>query len=98
MIGDALRMVAGRHGDDATAALLIGELQQRVQCAALLEGGGELQVLELYPDVGLGDARQRLAAQAGRMDDGALDARRGGANIGQGNGKSFSHGLGLWHG
>jgi len=51
VIGDALRVVAGRHGDHAALALLVCELQQRVQRAAFLERGGELQVLELDPDV-----------------------------------------------
>ena len=73
VVGDALRVVAGRHGDHAALALLRRELQQLVQRAALLERGGELQVLELEPDLGPGDARQRLAAQAGRVHD---DSRR----------------------
>ena len=76
VIGDALGVVAGRHGDHAALALVGRELQQRVERAALLERGGELQVLELDPDVGLGDARQRLAAQAGRAHDRAGDAPR----------------------
>ena len=77
VIGHALGVVAGRHGDDAALLLLVGELQQRVQRPALLERGRELQVLELHPDIGLGDARERLAAQAGRVHHRIADARGG---------------------
>ena len=91
MIGDALRMVAGRHGDDAALAFVVGELQQRVERAAFLERGGELQVLELHPDIGLGDARQRLAAQARRMDDRAGNAGGSCADVGERDGKSLGH-------
>ena len=87
VVGDALRMVAGRHGDHAALALLRRELEQGIQRAALLERGGELKVLELDPDIGLGDARQRLAAQAGRVDNGAGDARGGALDIVQGDGE-----------
>jgi len=37
VVGDALRMVAGRHGDDSGAALVVVERQQLVERAALLE-------------------------------------------------------------
>ena len=46
VIGDALGVVAGGHGDDAAAAFVVVERQQAIERAALLEGGGELQVLE----------------------------------------------------
>src|SRR5262249_12571108 len=59
--------------------------------AALLERGGELQVLELQPDVGPGDARQRLAAQAGRVHDRALDAVGRPAAVLQGD-RQIGHG------
>ena len=87
VIGHALRMVAGRHGDHAALPLVGRELQQRVQRAALLERGGELQVLELEPDIGLGDARQRLAAQAGRVHHRAGDARGGALDVLQRDGQ-----------
>src|SRR5262249_50816494 len=65
-----LRMVAGRHGDDA--ALLLGRLQQRqaVEGPALLEGGGELLVFELEPDLAAEDVRQRSAPVAVGLDNG----------------------------
>jgi hypothetical protein len=80
-------MVAGRHGDHAVLLLLLRELQQRVQRAAFLERGGELQVLELQPDIGLGDARQGLAAQAGRVHHRVADARGGELDVFERDGK-----------
>ena len=65
VVGDALRMIAGGHGDHARGRLLGRQLRQAVQGAALLERGGVLQVLELEPDLGAGDLRQR-ARRAGR--------------------------------
>ena len=59
MIGDALGMVARRHGDDAAGPLGLGQAEQLVQRPALLEGGGELQILELQPDLAAGDGRER---------------------------------------
>jgi hypothetical protein len=46
VIGDALRVVAGRAGDDAGAPLLRREPRELVERAALLERGGELQISE----------------------------------------------------
>ncbi len=58
--GDRLGVVAGRHGHHAAGALVCVERQQLVERATLLEGGGELQVLELDDDVGAEDLRQNL--------------------------------------
>ena len=58
VIRDRLRMVAGRRGDHAARALLRRQLQQFVERAALLVGGGELQILELQPDFGADDLGQ----------------------------------------
>ena len=55
MIGHALGMVAGGSGDDACLALGFRQVGETVQGAALLEGGGELEVLELHPDFGPGN-------------------------------------------
>ena len=55
MIGNRLRVVAGRGRDHSARALLRRELQQFVERAALLVGGGELQILELQPDFGADD-------------------------------------------
>ena len=81
MVGDRLGVVAGAHRDDAAAALRVGQREQLVQRAALLEGGGELQVLELEEDLGAGEARQRAAVDQRRVLDRALQAARGGADI-----------------
>ena len=81
MIGDALRMIAGRHGGDAALALVFAQRQQLVERAALLEGGGVLQVLEFEMDVGAGDARERVGMAGRRALDRALDGARGGADI-----------------
>ena len=51
---DRLRVVAGREGDDAAAALVGGEARERVVGAAELEGAGALQVLALEEQVGAG--------------------------------------------
>ena len=66
VIGDALRVVAGRHGDDAALALVRRQGRQPVERAALLEGGGELQVLELEPDLAAEDLGQRAARSRSR--------------------------------
>ena len=76
VIGDRLGMVAGRGGDHSARALLVGQLEQFVERAALLVGGGELEVLELQPDLGADDLGQRPADQHRRADDRAVDALR----------------------
>ena len=45
--GDALRVIAGAGGDHAALALRFAEREELVECAALLERAGALQVLEL---------------------------------------------------
>jgi hypothetical protein len=59
MVGEALGVVAGRSRDHSTPLLVGRQLQQFVQRAALLVGGGELQILELHPHLGAGNRRQR---------------------------------------
>ena len=63
VVGDRLGVVAGRGSDDAAGALVVVQRQQFVERAALLVGGGVLQILELQPDVGAGDVGQSAAAQ-----------------------------------
>ena len=58
MISDRLRMVAGRCRNDAARPLFVRQLQQFVERAALLIGGGELKILELQPDFGADDLGQ----------------------------------------
>ena len=52
MIGQSLGVIAGRGGDDAALLLRVGEEEELVQRAPLLEGGGELLVFEFDPDFG----------------------------------------------
>jgi hypothetical protein len=54
-------VVAGAHGDDAAPALGLRQQEQLVQCAALLERGGELQVLELQPQLAAGVAPEAVS-------------------------------------
>ena len=68
----------------AACALLLIEMQQRVERAALLIGGGELVVLELEPDVGPGNFRQCLRTQHRRAHHRAFDPCRGSADIVEG--------------
>jgi hypothetical protein len=80
MVSDRLRVVARAHGDDAALSFRVGQPQQLVQRAALLEGRRELQVLELEVELAAGQAREGAGAQERRPLDGALDARGGGAD------------------
>ena len=59
VVRDRLGVVAGRDGEHALGALGGGELGHLVERAALLERGGELQVLELEEDLAAADLRQR---------------------------------------
>ena len=78
MVGDRLRVVAGAHGDHAALALVSRERQQLVQRAALLERGGELQVLELEAHLGAGERDSvRLAGQGVRSTAPAMRCRGG---------------------
>src|SRR3954468_18956634 len=75
MIGDALGMIAGRHGDDAAAALIRRQRGEAVQRATFLERGGELQVLEFEPDLATKNVAKRSALVTGGFDDRAADGR-----------------------
>ena len=81
VVGHALGVVAGRHGDHAACTLHRIERQQAVERAALLEARGELQVLELEPDLGTGDGRKRARMQAGRVLDLAREPGRRRAHV-----------------
>jgi len=74
VIGEGLGMVprAGRH--HAAFALVRRQLQQPVQGPALLEAAGEMQVVELDPDLGAGQLRQPPRIAHGRAVDLAGDA------------------------
>ncbi len=62
--------------------LVIGQLEQFIERAAFLVGGGELEILELEPDLGADDLGQGAALEEGRSDHGAGDAIGGGADVG----------------
>ena len=81
VIGDGLRMIARRRSNYATGPLFGRELEQFVERAAFLVGGGELEVLELQPDLGPNGLRQRPAYQHRGADDGAVDPLRGRADV-----------------
>ena len=68
-----LGVVAGRHRDDAALALALGQQRQAVGRAALLEGAGDLQIVELQHHLGAGGARNRVAGQRGRAQHAAGD-------------------------
>ncbi len=91
MIGDALGMIAGAHGDDALFLFRGRESEQPVERAALLEGRGELQILEFEKDVAAGDLRQSARMAHGGALHLALDCLRRGADIFKRDGKRLRH-------
>ena len=66
VIRDALRVVPGRGRDHAERAGFGRQVREEVAGAALLERAGELLVLELHPEIGARDLRQRLRVQCRR--------------------------------
>ena len=83
MIGDRLRVIAGRHRDDAARAFGLaqrGELHQR---AALLERVGDLQVLVFDPHLRAGELRQLRRRQHRRAQHLAPDDAPRGLDVGQ---------------
>ncbi len=96
VIGEALCVIAGRRRDDAAGTLLGVEAQELVERTALLVGGGELQVLELQPDLRAGQVRQRPAVEARRADHRAADRVARGEDVGvadrQGGGRERGEG------
>ena len=69
VIGEALRVIARRRRDHARGARLVGKLEQGVERAALLVGGGELEIFELEVDRRAGQLRKRAADECRRADD-----------------------------
>ena len=59
VVGHPLGVVARTHGNHAALALLGRELGQLVARAPLLEGGCELQILELEKHLRTGDLGER---------------------------------------
>jgi len=81
VVSDRLRVVAGAHRDDAAPALGLAQREELVQRTALLERGGELQVLELEEHLRADEARKCAAVHTGRLLDRSRDALRRGADV-----------------
>jgi len=81
VIGDGLGMVAGGCRNDAARPFFGRELQQFVERAALLVGSGELQVLELQPDIRTNGFGQGTAAEHRGAYHRAVDPLGSGANV-----------------
>ena len=85
VIGEALRVIAGRRRDHAAPAFVRRELEQCVARAALLEAAGALQVVELAVNMRAGELRQWNRLDARREIDAARDAHAGSFNVGEGD-------------
>jgi hypothetical protein len=81
-----MTMRAGAGGDDAALFFVVGEGEDFVERAALLEGSGALEVVELEEDLLAGHARELVGVRRGREIDVVLDALPGLLNIVQGYG------------
>jgi hypothetical protein len=82
-VGDRLRVVAARVGDDATLPGVGGQRRDGRVCAADLERADRLQVLRLEPQLPAGPGRRR-GPQAGQQrgaDRDAADALGRGADV-----------------
>src|SRR5207248_4407697 len=75
--GHSLRVVAGARGHHPAAALLGRKQCQLVRRAALLEGAGPLQVLELEVDLGAAQQAEVPGTRAGSHFDVAADSLPG---------------------
>ena len=65
VIGNRLRVVAGRHGDHPARPLGRGQIGHLVEGAAILERTGDLQVLEFDVDLRAGDLRELVGMEQG---------------------------------
>ena len=83
VIGDRLGVIAGRHRDDAAAALVGGERGKLDAGAALLERVRDLQILVFDEDLGAGQRRQRRRRQQRRAQHVAADRAAGRLDIGE---------------
>ncbi len=82
MVRDTLRVVAGRRRDDAAAAGGPGEAREEGAGTAFFERTCELQVLELQPDLGAGELRQRARAGERGAHDRVADRGGGRPDVG----------------
>lgn len=64
VVGGALRMIAGAHGDDATRSFVIGQQEQLIASAPLLKRTGVLEVLEFQVDAAVCQLGEQLRLHA----------------------------------
>ena len=83
VVGDPLRVIAGRGRDHPALARVRRQLEQRIARAAFLEAARALQVVELAVDVRAGQLRQRNRLDARRVIDAAGNPVAGGFDIGE---------------
>ena len=86
VVGHGLRVIAGRHRDDAAPALVRAEAVQFRDRAPLLEGAGRLHVLVLHAHHGAGELGKPWGRNERRAQHMALDRARGAFNIGEADG------------
>ncbi len=86
VVSDCLRVVAGGDRQHARLALDRAQAQELVERPALLEGPGELEVLELEEDLGARHLGERARGEAGRLLYRAGDRRGGLADALRGDG------------
>ena len=89
VVRDSLRVVAGRIRDHALRALRAVERGELVERSSLLEGRGELVVLELEVDLGAADLRKRARGEARRFLHLALDDAGGALDVVEGDGHAW---------
>src|SRR6266536_1524589 len=76
-------VVSGRGGDDPAAPLFGGEAEQLVQRAPGLERAGVLPALQLEPDIGAGETRERGRRLQGGLPDLPPEPVLGAENFGE---------------
>ena len=83
MIGDRLRVIAGRHGNHAARAFGLAQRGQLGERAALLERVGDLQVLVFDPHLRAGERGELRRGQHRRAQHLAGDDAPRGLDVGQ---------------
>ena len=86
VVGDGLRVIAGRHRDHAARAIVAVERGELVERAALLERIGDLQILVFDEHLGAGQLREPRRRQHRRAQNAAVDDRLGVLDVGQRDG------------
>src|SRR5262249_37312824 len=74
-VGHTLRVISGRGGDDAAAALRSAEAEDAIERAARLERAGLLEVLAFQADLRAGHRAQRMAPRKRSSQHVGSDAR-----------------------